>query len=124
VVKFSEELISKYGRHVVTHSDAIDGVDAQGQQFPNWWLRSNEVGFSTWSPSRPFHGVRLDADAAGAAEAALRALNQRGGSAGTLPTVPTVLAVALFTVAAYLLGRRHRGQSRDVDDEAMRQSLL
>merc|ERR1712038_1026600 len=56
--KFSEELISKYGRHVVTNSAAIDGVDAQGQQFPAWWLKSPDVGFSTWSPSGSNHGTQ------------------------------------------------------------------
>merc|ERR1712004_216383 len=83
--KLSEELISKYGRHVVTRSAAIDGVDAQGQQFPAWWLKSPDVGFSTWSPSGPYHGVLLNADIAGTAEAALssqRARNQRGGGVG------------------------------------------
>merc|ERR1712079_379743 len=130
--EFSEEVVSKYGRHVVTHNETVTGVDRIGTLLPAWWLRSPEVGFSTWSPSGPYHGALLKTQPLpewrlrnpmvgfstwyplGACQGVF--LNQLGGRSGTLPAVPTVLAMALMTAAAYQLGLRRRSQA-DVDDK-------
>jgi len=51
-------IFAKYGRYVVTYNESeIGGEDAAGQAYPMWWLSSPEVGFLTWSPNGPFHGV-------------------------------------------------------------------
>jgi len=132
--EFSEELISKYGRHVVTHNETITGVIGDAQKLPAWWLRSPEVGFSTWSPSGPYHGVFLNAQPLpewwlrspnlgfstwlpSGSYFLQQAQNQLGIGYGTVPAVPTMLAMALMTVAAYQLGLRHRGQDH-ADDKA------
>jgi hypothetical protein len=132
--EFSEELISKYGRHVVTHNETITGVIGDAQKLPAWWLRSPEVGFSTWSPSGPYHGVFLNAQRLpewwlrspnlgfstwlpSGSYFLQQAQNQLGNGYGTVPAVPTMLAMALMTVAAYQLGLRHRGQDH-ADDKA------
>lgn len=130
--EFSEDVVSKYGRHVVTHNESVTGVDRLGTLLPAWWLRSPEVGFSTWSPSGPYHGALLNTQPLpewwlrnpmvgfstlsplGACQGVF--LNQLGGGSGTLPAVPTVLAMALLTAAAYQLGLRRRGQA-DADDK-------
>jgi len=51
-------LFAKYGRYVVTHNEsAAAGTDALGQAYPEWWVRSLDVGFAAWKPDGPFHGV-------------------------------------------------------------------
>lgn len=129
--EFSEHLVSKYGRHMVTHNETITGADRIGTLLPAWWLRSPEVGFSTWSPSGPYHGVLLSTQPlpewwlrnpevgfstwspSGACDGVF--LNQLGAGAGTLPAVPTLLAMALMTALAYQFGLRHRGQAHGDD---------
>lgn len=51
-------LIGKYRGFLVTHNETFSEVGDQA--YPEWWLRSPEVGFSTWKPIGPFHGVVLD----------------------------------------------------------------
>lgn len=51
--KLSEMLLGRYSRYVVTYKEGDDTA----QEYPQWWLRSPEVGYSTWTPQGPFHGV-------------------------------------------------------------------
>lgn len=49
---------AKYARNSVTYNESeIGGEDAFGQAYPEWWLQSPEVGFTTWTRTGPFHGV-------------------------------------------------------------------
>ncbi|CAE7426497.1 pipD, partial [Symbiodinium necroappetens] len=56
--KFAWYLIAKYGRQVVTYNESsVGGVNYTGQIYPQWWLQSPDVGFTTWSPKGPWIGV-------------------------------------------------------------------
>lgn len=60
--EFAYSLFAKYGRYVVTHNESANGESVHGigsQEYPEWWLRSPEVGFSTWAWDGPYHGVTL-----------------------------------------------------------------
>uniref|UniRef100_A0A7S1SBD4 Uncharacterized protein n=1 Tax=Alexandrium catenella TaxID=2925 RepID=A0A7S1SBD4_ALECA len=51
-------LFVKYGRYVVTYNESAEtGTDYLGQAYPEWWLRSLDVGFAAWEPQGPYHGV-------------------------------------------------------------------
>jgi len=65
--KLSEKLLGKYSRYVVTYKEGDDTP----QLYPDWWLRSPEVGYATWAAEGPFHGVLLStvSDTRAAAEA-------------------------------------------------------
>jgi hypothetical protein len=52
-------LIAKYRGYVVTHNATSE--DPAAQSYPAWWLKSPEVGFTSWSPTGPFHGTLLEA---------------------------------------------------------------
>eukprot|EP00933_Yihiella_yeosuensis_P035412 TRINITY_DN28964_c0_g1_i1.p1 TRINITY_DN28964_c0_g1~~TRINITY_DN28964_c0_g1_i1.p1 ORF type:complete len:659 (-),score=105.04 TRINITY_DN28964_c0_g1_i1:235-2211(-) len=55
---FAWHLIAKYGRYVVTYNESVvDGTDALGQAYPEWWLSSPDVGFTSWQADGPFIGV-------------------------------------------------------------------
>jgi len=56
--KLSEVLLGKYSRYAVTYKEGDDTP----QTYPEWWLRSPEVGYSTWAVVGPFHGVLLGTD--------------------------------------------------------------
>eukprot|EP00439_Symbiodinium_sp_Y106_P037905 s5278_g4.t1 len=56
--KFAWYLIAKYGRQVVTYNEStVGGVNYTGQIYPQWWLQSPDVGFTSWSPKGPWIGV-------------------------------------------------------------------
>jgi len=54
---FAWSLFAKFGRYAITYNESANGEAFQ--IYPSWWLNSPEVGFSTWSPSGPFHGITL-----------------------------------------------------------------
>jgi len=60
--EFAYTLFGKYGRYVVTFNETANGEIVHGagsQEYPEWWLRSPEVGFTTWSKDGPYHGIDL-----------------------------------------------------------------
>lgn len=59
--EFAWSLIAKYRGFVITYNQTMEGTDANGQLYPEWWLESPEVGYSIWSHTGPFHGVLLSA---------------------------------------------------------------
>jgi len=58
---FAFGLFAKFGRYVVTYNESANGEVRQ--MYPEWWLRSPEVGFTSWMAQGPFHGVLLDGQA-------------------------------------------------------------
>merc|ERR1711879_1053554 len=48
---------TKFGRYVVTYNETEKGTDAFGQEYPEWWLRNPDVGFTTWARDGPHVGV-------------------------------------------------------------------
>merc|ERR1712242_450979 len=42
---------------VETVDDTAAGTNPTAYQPPDWWLRSRDVGFVTWSSDGPYHGV-------------------------------------------------------------------
>merc|ERR1712151_619177 len=57
--QFSTEIFTKFGRLVVTYNESRNGVDNAAQAKPEWWLSSPEVGYTSWSPQGPYHGIPL-----------------------------------------------------------------
>jgi len=49
------DLFIKYGRLVQTFNDTTE--DYYAQSYPDWWLQSLDVGYTTWKPTGPIHGV-------------------------------------------------------------------
>lgn len=57
---YAWHLIAKYGREIVTYNESeVGGTAPALWVLPEWWLRSPEVGFSSWTPQGPFHGINL-----------------------------------------------------------------
>merc|ERR1712008_406623 len=108
---FSEELITKFGRHVVTYNDSVGGM-YPGQVLPAWWLSSPEVGYTTWQVTGPFHGILINAAAVAAAASAF----------ATSPSSTLVASFAAMMVAvaatSYQLGRRRGRHDLDRGDRA------
>jgi len=51
---FAWSLFAKYGRYTVTYSEKNESL----QKYPEWWLRSPEVGYSFWSALGPLTAKR------------------------------------------------------------------
>jgi len=110
---FATSIFTKFGRYVVTYNETATGVDGHGMALPAWWLRSPEVGFTTWTASGPFHGVYLDA-----AEVPATLLENAGPFVGPMGYRPSVLLMLLpwgAVLIAYGLGVRRGRRSLDTD---------
>merc|ERR1712039_530347 len=55
--EFAWSLFAKFGRYSVTSNESANGEEPQ--RYPEWWLNSLEVGYTTWAVNGPYHG-RLD----------------------------------------------------------------
>lgn len=56
--EFAWSLVAKYRSYTITTSESATG--AKAQQYPEWWINSIEVGYTTWAPWGPYHGVLID----------------------------------------------------------------
>jgi len=56
--EFGFHLLGKHSRYVTTYNETPTGEVLT--RYPEWWLRSPEVGFTSWRPQGPFHGILLD----------------------------------------------------------------
>jgi len=54
---FAFSLLAHYNRYQVKHNESANGYDVQ--RYPEWWLRSPEVGYTSWRAEGPYHGVVL-----------------------------------------------------------------
>merc|ERR1719375_2838769 len=55
---FSGQIFAEYSRYVVTYNESTSGeADALLAAYPEWWLRSADVGFTTWRRDGPYHGI-------------------------------------------------------------------
>lgn len=104
---FCTTLFAKYGRYVVTYNESENGESMAGQAYPEWWVRSPEVGFSTWAPRGPYHGMLLSAEVS-------PRLSQPALEASSLPAslvtkinVPMVFVLWLLS-ATFLAGIAHQ----------------
>jgi len=52
-------LTSRFGHYSITEGETPEGGATQPQTYPDWWLRSKEVGFTTWMNELP-HGIIED----------------------------------------------------------------
>ena len=50
---YAFSLLAKYGQGLVTYNESVSAR----QEYPDDWLESIDVGFTTWSPEGPFHGI-------------------------------------------------------------------
>lgn len=55
---FAFSLFAKYRGFVVAYNESGNGEVKQ--MYPEWWLRSPEVGFTSWKPRGPFHGIFME----------------------------------------------------------------
>merc|ERR1712146_453986 len=55
---FAFNMFAKFGRFAITYNESTKGQ--VGTRYPEWWLRSPEVGFTSWKEEGPYHGVLLD----------------------------------------------------------------
>jgi len=55
--EFAFSLFAKFSRYVTTQDESVGGETLQ--RYPEWWLRSPEVGFTSWRPEGPIHGIVL-----------------------------------------------------------------
>eukprot|EP00928_Gymnodinium_smaydae_P079509 TRINITY_DN63415_c0_g1_i1.p1 TRINITY_DN63415_c0_g1~~TRINITY_DN63415_c0_g1_i1.p1 ORF type:complete len:688 (+),score=132.89 TRINITY_DN63415_c0_g1_i1:76-2064(+) len=54
---FAWSLIAKYRGFMIVYNETATGENATGQWYPEWWLRSPEVGYSSWTRHGPYHGT-------------------------------------------------------------------
>jgi len=106
---------AKFGRYVVTFNESeIGGEDAKGQAYPMWWLRSADVGFSSWSRDGPYHGVP---DHAAATDAVSLLVGQENRSIGFLAVALLVLlSHASLAAAMYFVGLQRGRRSMEAMD--------
>jgi len=105
-------VVAKFGRYAVTHNETeLGGEDYNGQAYPAWWLRSPEVGFTSWTVKGPFIGVTLSSAPGVKAPSALGAMSTWSAAAFTLP-----LVISLFGLT-YRWGVR-RGFDQGVQAKA------
>lgn len=108
---FSGELFAKYGRYVVTYNESDVGSVVTGQVLPEWWVRSPEVGYSTWRPQGPFNGIVIDAANYSEMKTNADNWNDSVGVVGNLHLTATelfllwTLSTLLIAGSAYQLGQ-------------------
>lgn len=91
---FAFSLFAKFNRYTITHNEsATSGKEVV--RYPEWWLRSPEVGFTSWSKDGPFHGVVLD-------EQPALLLDKRSHDNGAVTS--WIVVVACACVIALLFG--------------------
>lgn len=98
---FAGHLWTKFGRYVVTYNESENGEDANGQAYPEWWLRSPDVGFATWAVDGPWHG---EPDSCSISAMALPELNTSGNWHVTFCVA--IVSHLLVAGAAYAMGAR------------------
>lgn len=113
--EFSGTLFAKYGRYVVTFNESETGESFANQTYPEWWVLSPEVGFATWAPQGPFHGIMLteNGTAAMAAAASLPATWMAGIN---IPIVFVIWLLPSVSMAgiAYHMGTRRGRESHEI----------
>ncbi|CAK0799977.1 unnamed protein product, partial [Prorocentrum cordatum] len=98
--KFMFDTFLRFGHDMVTFNDSATGVDYYGQRYPDWWLESRDVGYTTWSR----HGDSATPDlgppslSAAAAGGGLGLPSQR--SAASPPAILLAVAGACASLAA------------------------
>jgi len=70
--EFAWHLVAKYRSFDVTYNDSETGFTAGVYAYPAWWLKSADVGFTTWTNKGPYHGVPDSVAAAAIQDAALQ----------------------------------------------------
>merc|ERR1712048_1389298 len=102
-------LIAKYRGYVVTHNATSE--DPAAQSYPAWWLKSPEVGFTSWSPTGPFHGTIFEAqtDASAGYMHSLhtiltQALDVHSGPSLSFVALPLMIAIVFITHVAHKAG--------------------
>lgn len=94
-------LFVKYGRYVVTYNEsATTGTDVLGQVYPDWWLKSMDVGFAAWEPQGPYHGIPDAIAYLNKTVSPPTAAATAAAAAAGLP--PAAMLVAVATAAAML----------------------
>jgi len=53
-------LVAKYRGYSITANESAGG--SPGQQYPDWWVKSVEVGYTMWGMRGPFHGIVIEDD--------------------------------------------------------------
>jgi len=110
---FAFSLLAKFGRYVVTHNESANGEFVHGpgsQEYRAWWLSSPEVGFTTWTPRGPYHGVLFTTEAM---LASVQTLNPMSAL--------SAFFIALFSIAsaasiAYRIGVNQGKRNADQDN--------
>lgn len=107
---FAWSLFAKYGRYVETFSESEEhGENVTAQEYPEWWLRSADVGFSSWQPEGPYHGIPDE----------LTSSPFTAGSAThTVVALGFTLTVVLAAAVGYFVGLLHARKTtaaREVD---------
>jgi hypothetical protein len=110
---FAWSLVVKYRGYVITHNETMTGVDPFGQAYPSWWLRSTEVGYSTWQPNGPYHGLIIEAPEAPFPQSAVAQSFGRWSDANT--TCFAIVLGCLVAAVSYRVGvqRGQRSLERD-----------
>jgi len=55
--QFAFDLMAKYHHYGTTYNESSVGMEVT--MYPDWWLHSPEVGYTSWDRTGPFHGVVL-----------------------------------------------------------------
>lgn len=112
---FAFSLFAKFGRMVVTYNDTDSGESMAGWAYPEWWANSAAVGYSTWTPSGPFHGVD---DCLPSSNSQLSA-SKLTGSSRIFVAVGAFLAFLGMAVGLYAAGLRQGRQEKHVLESYM-----
>lgn len=98
---YAFSLFAKYGRYAVTHNESANGEETV--RYPEWWAMSPEVGFATWAPGGPFHGILMETPMSALAVTAPLLVHSRIAVFGLLALTAMMAAAAL---GGFLVGLR------------------
>lgn len=105
---FAWSLFGKCGRYVITHNETAKGEEKQF--FLTWWLESPEVGYVSWAPQGPFHGVLVMPLSALAA-------SSPASPTSLLPLrLISLLAVTAVALTFYRAGMKHGLRLREAKE--------
>lgn len=106
--EFGWSLFAKYGRYGITSNETAKGEVPQ--QYPDWWVKSVEVGYTLWTPQGPYHGEPDDVKTSFLALPA----------AGVSQPVALIGLLAVVASACYQVGaQRGRRSAAKRDDDYM-----
>lgn len=112
--QFSFSLFAKFHHYGIVYNES--GTNGEvWLNYPEWWLKSPEVGFTSWSPKGPYHGILLDAQVATREPILDEKLPIASGIDLTWVVMIAICSSCLSVVVAHKVGFRRGQKSASAD---------